>query len=283
MKSWNHIDLLLVIGAVCLAGACPSAFAAVRFDTPAEYTGQFVEYESGNELFEWGSEAGVGGAAGRINVLPSERLSGEARYATTYDLGGGQAYSVSAYFLAGDVAAGRFARLGFTPEPVTGFPGVPWVAAQVRARRLGELDYGERYGLVAVTRRDVNAEEDTDEATPVAEAFALTEGNWYRFETTWAYAGAGEFRYGVALTDYGADGLTPDPASIHSIAGSFANAAFADPADVAGLYPTVEAMNYQTAPTLAWDEFAVTPVPEPAGLMLAAAAAGLLLARRRVP
>ena len=283
MNSYSYF-VSAAVTALVVAGGCPSAPAAITFDTPEQFTDNFAAGPPAPDgPFIWSAEPGVGGASGRVNVGTNPRAATTALYRTPFDLGGGAPHAVSAFFLAGNARSQTAFELGFSPGGAFG-GGTPWVAARVRAgSRTGGPAYGNQFGIVAAYVETVNAVEDADGATPAAASFALTEGHWYRFTTTWTYGGAGEFRYNATLRDFGPDGRTPDPTFGPTVSGSFVNAAFPDAASVAAMRPGVEADNSSDppGPTLAWDNFDVAVVPEPAGLALAAGAAGPLVGRLR--
>ena len=274
--------VFVVLAALASAVLLPRDARAdrIHFDTPAEYEGQFND-NSNSPVFSWSAFPGAGGAAGRINVANDPRAIAVALYRQPFDLGGGMRHEVSAFFLTALTrGATNVAGIGFAPSPGGSFSGgQPWVALVVRGGSVGDLDYGDRFGLVASHVSDVNGIDDVDQATPAAEAFSLFSGHWYKLTTAWTYRGGGRFDYDATITDYGRTGSAPDPVPSHSITGSLVNTAFADPAQAANMFAGVRA---GAGPTSAWDEFEARAVPEPAGVA-PLVALGTACLRRRVP
>ena len=279
MRFPNKLSCLMVF-VTALASPVAARAAAVHFDTPAEYEGQFRDNSTG-PVYAWNAGVGVRGTPGRINVADLPREIPTALYRQPFGLSDGRRHEVSAYFLSDFTnSPGTLGRVGYAASADGRFSeGSPWLAVAVRNGAEGSLDYGTRFGIVASYVAETNEVEDVDDATPAEMAFSLFSGHWYKLTTSWTYGGGGRFDYDATFVDYGRTGTAPDLATLQSVHGSFVNAAFADPARAATMFAGVE-----SGPRVsrAWDEFEARVVPEPgAGIVLSVIAMAVFLRRRR--
>jgi hypothetical protein len=229
----------------------------------------------GSDGFQWSSTAGVGGVAGRIDAITGPQNNTDAvfysgtGFAITW--AANQEYAVSTLF-TGTFGTGNINEVTTGALRSTGSNffsgGGSGVWGQMRQDSTGNpfLRLYQQNNLVG---------------SPSA-SFTLTSGNWYELETRFSLTNATTAAtLGVYLYDRGTDG-TDARTLVESISATnvtITNSGFSG----ADLFAGFGGGNDSGSPIAAFDNFAVTAIPEPSSFAALAGvlALGLVALRRR--
>ena len=250
----------------------PARAVLIDFDVASDYNTDFNEVLGGVDSLSHSSATGVGGQAGRLNVLVGTTSDTTGVYTpSSFDLSSGNTFTLSIFFLIPNPIGGSAeitaAQIGFVETTSTGFLGsgsFSYVSARVRSSATGSTYYMQGQSAQNGSATNYNT----------TSAFTLTAGNWYQLTSEFTRNGS-SVNYSARVDDRGVNG-NGTASLVQSISGTMAAL---DMSVDSTAFAALRSNGNANQKVVALDDFSV--VPEPTAGLLAFAGLGLLVARRR--
>jgi hypothetical protein len=256
----------------------------VHFESASDLLGfnQVTAADGVSVDLEHSATAGAGGSGGLLHTVTAPEDTTAVYTPLSVDLTNGLTHNVSIDFKTGTVpfggASNAVVMLGFSANNNTGFysnTADAFVGGRVRHQ-------GSINGLQSQTKVSGGTGSTSSPANASLANIAFVSDNWYRLNLAVTRDGvtANQFAYTMTLLDIGPTGASA-PASITNgtLAGTFLNA---DLYSDTTAYAAFRGVPSVTGGDVAFDNFTVTAVPEPASIsVVALGGIGLLLIARK--